>query len=54
MTSKPRSYPYWTVKNREFQAFEEALQYWQMYGGALMEKLDSMTPAYVLKYPSER
>ncbi len=44
------SYPQYTVNGRTFgKDYETANMYWQLRGGVLMEKLDSMTPAHVLQ-----
>jgi len=41
--------PYWTVKGRRFDVWEQAWAYWQQHGGVLVETLDLFTAPYVLK-----
>ena len=41
-------YPKYEVNNRIMRNWEDALLYWSIYGGVLMEKLDHMTPWHVL------
>lgn len=44
------AYPQYTVNGKTFGSdFEQANMYFNSVGGVLMEKLDSMTPAHVLK-----
>jgi hypothetical protein len=42
-------YPKYEVNNRIMRNWEDALQYFTVYGGVIMEKLDHMTPWHVLK-----
>lgn len=42
------TYPKYEVNRRVFPTYEDALVYWEVHGGILMQKLDSMTPWHVL------
>ena len=46
-TNQP--YPKYEVNHKAMQGWEDALMYWTVYGGLLMEKLDAMTPWHVLR-----
>jgi hypothetical protein len=46
-TNQP--YPKYEVNHKVMRDWNDALFYWMVYGGVLMEKLDVMTPWHVLR-----
>ena len=41
-------YPKYEVNGKVMRDWTDAFRYWSVYGGVMMQKLDSMTPWHVL------